>query len=136
MVKSDYQFSDKELSNFYYSVATRRPGEKRGGGIHFYKNTSTEDILNGEQGLHVLYAYQKRFEEQNMFSCAAVVKKVIYGARMEILRTRKALFIPSVEIGEKLLSGRLTRKFRNICTMFDSILKGKPSESARYFFGM
>lgn len=137
MLKSDYQWSDKELSNFYYKVATKRPSERnRGGGIYFYQHITHKDILNGENGLHILYSYQKRFEEQNMFSHAAVLKKVLSGARWEIIRTRKALFVPNVEIGNKLLSGRLNRKFREICNMFDSILAGKPSESARYFFGM
>lgn len=137
MLKSDYQWSSKELSSFYYKIATKRPNKQnRGGGTYFYQHISEKDILKGEDGLHIIYAYQKRFEEQNMFQHAAVMKKVLYGARMEIIRTRKALFIPSVEIGEKLLSGRLNRKFRDICNMFDSILAGKPSESARYFFGM
>lgn len=137
MLKGDYQWSSKELSSFYYKIATKRPGEQnRGGGIYFYQHITHKDILNGEDGLHILYSYQKRFEEQNMFSHAAVLKKVLFGARWEIIRTRKVLFIPNVEIGNKLLSGRLNRKFREICNMFDSILAGKPSESARYFFGM
>lgn len=137
MIKSDYKFENKELSQFYYKVATKRPSERnRGGGVYFYKNIEQKDILDGEVGLNVLYAYQKRFEEQNMFSHAVVLKKVISGARLEIIRTRKVLFVPDAEIGEKLLSGRLNKKFRDICNMFDSILAGKPSESARYFFGM
>lgn len=137
MLKSDYQWNDKELSSFYHKVATKRHSERnRGGGIYFYRHITHKDILDGENGLHILYSYQKRFEEQNMFSHAAVLKKVLSGARWEIIRTRKVLFVPSVEIGNKLLSGRLNRKFREICNMFDSILAGKPSESARYFFGM
>lgn len=137
MLKSDYQWSDKELSSFYHKVATKRPGEQnRGGGIYFYKHIEKQDILKGEAGLHIIYAYQKRFEEQNMFSHAKVLKKVLLGARWEIIRTRKALFIPDKKLGEELLTKRLNRKFRDICNMFDSILAGKPSESARYFFGM
>ena len=137
MLKSDYEWSDKELSNFYYNVATKRPAEQnRGRGVYFYQHIANKDILNGENGLHVLYCYQKRFEEQEMFSYARVLKKVIYGARMEIIRPKKVLFIPNEAIGNKLLSGPLNRKFREICKMFDSILEGKPSENARYFFGM
>lgn len=138
MLKSDYKWEDKELSQFYHHIATKRPSERNRsrGGVYFYKNIEQKDILNGEKGLHILYSYQKRFEEQNMFSHAAVLKKVLSGARLEIVRTRKVLFIPNEEIGNKLLSGRLNKKFREICDMFDSILAGKPSESARYFFGM
>ena len=137
MMKSDYQWEDREISNFYYNVATKRPAEQnRGRGVYFYQHIANKDILNGENGLHVLYCYQKRFEEQDMFSYARVLKKVISGARMEIIRTRKVLFVPNEAIGNKLLSGPLNRKFREICKMFDSILEGKPSESARYFFGM
>lgn len=137
MMKSDYEWQDKELSSFYYRVATKRPAEQnRGRGVYFYQYIENRDILNGENGLHVLYSYQKKFEEQEMFSYAAVLKKVISGARMEIIRTRKVLFVPNEAIGNKLLSGPLNRKFREICNMFDSILEGKPSVSARYFFGM
>jgi hypothetical protein len=137
MLKSDYQWSDKELSKFYCKIATKRPTDiNRGGGIYFYKNIKEKDILNGEVGLHVIYAYQKRFEEKNMFSHAAVLKKVLFGARWEIIRTRKALFIPNAKIGEELVHKRLNRGLRDICNMFDSILAEKPSESARYFFGM
>lgn len=137
MLKSDYQWEDREISSFHYNVATKRPTEQnKGRGVYFYQHIENRDILNGENGLHVLYSYQKRFEEQGMFSYARVLKKVIYGARMEIIRTKKVLFVPNEAIGNKLLSGRLNRKFREICNMFDSILEGKPSVSARYFFGM
>lgn len=137
MLKSDYEWSDKELSSFYYRVATKHPTEQnKGRGVYFYQHIENKDILNGENGLHVLYCYQKKFEEHNMFSYARVLKKVIYGARMEIIRTKKVLFVPNEEMGNKLLSGQLNRKFREICNMFDSILEGKPSVSARYFFGM
>ena len=111
MLKSDYEWSDKGLSSFYYNVATKRPAEQnRGRGVYFYQHIANKDILNGENGLHVLYSYQKRFEEQGMFSYARVLKKVIYGARMEIIRTRKVLFVPNEAIGNKLLSGAAEQK--------------------------
>lgn len=137
MLKSDYQWSDKELSQFYYQTAIKHPSKRnRGGGVYFYQNIDHKDILDGENGLHILYSYQKKFEEQNMFAHASVLKKVIFGARREIIRTKKVLFVPNAEIGNRLLSGRLNRELREICNMLNSILNGKPSESARYFFGM
>ena len=137
MLKSDYEWSDKELSNFYYNVATKRPAEQnRGRGVYFYQHIANKDILNGENSLYVLYCYQKRFEEQEMFSYARVLKKVISGARIEIIRTRTVLFVPNEEMGRKLLSGPLNRKFRERCKMLDSIREGKASEAGGYFFGM
>jgi hypothetical protein len=137
MLKSDYQWNDKELAQFYHQTATKRPSERnRGGGVYFYQHITHRDILNGEAGLHIIYAYQKRFEEHNMFTHAAVLRKVLFGARQEIIRVKKKLFIPDAKLGEELLCKRLNRKFRGICDMFNSILAGKPSEAARYFFGM
>lgn len=136
MMKSDYQWNDKELKEFYFSTATRKPSEQNRsrGGIYFRKTITPIEIFKGEDGLNILYAYQCRFEDANLWKHAMVLKKVIQGCKMEILRTRKVLFIPNREAGELLASGVLKRELRTILKAFESILDGKPNETAKYYF--
>lgn len=136
MLKSNYQWSDEELKQFYYSTATKRPSEQNRskGGVYFRKDITPLEIFKGEDGLNVLYYYQVRFEEKNLFSHARIIRKVISGCKLEILRTREKLFIPDYEAGEMLAGGVVERKFRTILNAFESVLNGKPNTTAKYFF--
>lgn len=136
MMKSDYKFEDEEVKNFYYQVATKRPSEanKGKGGVYFRKNTKNEDILHGEDGLHILYYYEQAFEEKGLLKQANILKRVINGSRLEIIRTRKVIFIPNLQKGEILSKGKVSKKFRTLLNCFESVLAGKPNVTARYFF--
>lgn len=136
MMKSDYQWNNEELKQFYYSIATKRPNEQNRsrGGVYFRKSITPIEIFKGEDGLNVLYAYQCRFEEANLWKHANILRKVIQGCKLEILRTRKVLFIPNREAGEMLAGGVVERKFRTILKAFDSVIEGNPNTTARYFF--
>lgn len=136
MMKSDYQWNDEELKQFYHQVATKKPSEQNRskGGVYFRKNITPIDVFKGEDGLNVLFYYQMRFEDKNLFSHARIIRNVISGCKLEILRTRNVLFIPNREAGEMLAGGVVERKFRTILNAFESVLDGKPNRTARYFF--
>lgn len=139
MLKSDYQFESKELESFYNHVATRRPNEQnRGGGFRLQDDGMNNNIISSEElddKLNVLYFYQHEFLENGMWRQAKVVERT--RQKIYIAASRKGITgmsIPSLERGKELVEGRLSRSMRTMCSMFNSILNGKPNEMARAFF--
>lgn len=135
-MNTGYEFKDRELENFY-KFSTRRPEEQRHsrGGVYFYKNIHRKDILSGEEKLHIVEYYRVRFCETGHDKESLTLKHVLDGSRLEIIRSRGKLFMPSYELGKEIITKRLNRELRSLVNAFESIVNGSPDELARAMFG-
>lgn len=138
MLKSNYQWNDKELESLYNHVATRRPSEhNRGGGMRITEKALIDtDELNDT--LDILFYYRTEFIEHRKFKHLIVLEKVrekIFSRAYEFNKENFGeITIPDSERGRQLVGSQLPKKLRSICDMLDSVLNGKENEFARYIF--
>lgn len=141
MLKSDYKFQDKEVRDFYYRVAMKRPSERnRGGGARVLKK-GLFDIDEINDILDILFYYRGELIENRKFKYLNVLEKVRSCIFEQIYTYNKKefgeLIIPDSERGRQLVeSSVLPRRIRSICSMFESILNGKENELAQYIFSL
>ena len=138
MLKSDYEFQDKEVRDFYYRAAMKRPSERnRGGGMRI-TDKALIDVDEVNDTLDILFYYRLEFIEHRKFRYLSVLEKVrekIFSRAYEFNKENFGeITIPDSERGKVLAGSRLSRKLRALCDMLDSILNNKPNEMARYIF--
>lgn len=138
MLKSNYQWNDKELESFYNHVATRRPSEQNRGGGYRITTYSWDEVDKINENLDILLYYEKEFMENGFFKQSKIVSRIRSKIFQGVYRWNADMLgeitIPDENRGRELVNGKLSRTMRVICDAFDSVLNRKPNENARAFF--
>lgn len=140
-MKTNYEWQDKEVGEFYSHIATRKPSEQnRGGGVRISTNANFVDVEEINKGLDILLFYRAEFIEHRKFKYLHVIENArsmmfhrVYDWNRDML---DEITIPDENRGKMLVGSTLSKKLRALCNMLDSILNNKPNEMARAIFNI
>ena len=139
-MKSNYVWEDKELRDFYYGVATKRPDQinNGGSGVRIPSTANFPDVEEINKGLDILLYYRGEFIMRRKFKYIRIIESArskmfekVYEWNSNML---DEITIPDEKRGEQLTRSKLSRELRSLCNMLDSILRGRPNEMARAIF--
>lgn len=140
-MKSNYEWQDKEVGEFYSHVAARKPSEQnRGGGVRISSNANFIDIEEINKGLDILSFYRSEFIANRKFKHLNVIESARSTMFERVYEWNREVFgeitIPNEERGRMLVRSQLSRRLRALCDMLDSVLNNKPNEMAKAIFNM
>ena len=133
-MKTDYQFQEKEVENFYYQIATRKPHEvHRGGGRrNVFSAIDCADYTSLQRKADILAYFSFKVEDFELKKCLKnAALKIYYTARWKSPERAK---YPNYISGQDVINGKCSKEERTIIQCLQSLLKGEPNEAARAIF--